>query len=219
MRDSLRLQAGIALAALAFAGACQAAGSLDHNRYKWRDAQGNLHYGDTLPAEAARLGYEIVNPQGLVVKRVERAKTPEELAAARAAATREQAARTEAEERARADAQLLAGYPEERDLRRAQQQKLELLEQQVVAARISLRSQEQTLADSLARAAEVERTNRGLPEAEAKKLAGLRQQVDNQRLAVNRREAERDAAHENFQLELARYRELRQAAAERSGSR
>jgi hypothetical protein len=218
MPDSLRLHAAVALLALALAGAGQAAGNLDHNRYKWRDAQGNLHYGDTLPADAARLGYEIVNPQGLVIKRVERAKTPEELAAAKAVAAREQAARAKAEELARADAQLLAGYPEERDLRRAQQQKLELLEQQVAAARVSLRSQEQTLADSLARAADAERTNRGLPEAEASRLAALRQQVVNQRLTVNRREAERAAAEEDFERELARYRELRQAATGRDAS-
>src|SRR5690606_28262313 len=42
----------------------------DHNRYKWRDAQGNLHYSDSLPAEAARMGYEVVNSHGIVIKRV-----------------------------------------------------------------------------------------------------------------------------------------------------
>lgn len=217
MPDSLRPHAGLALALL-LAGACQAAGGLDHNRYKWRDAEGNLHYGDTLPAEAARFGYEVVNPQGLVVKRVQRAKTPEELAADKAAAARQQAATAKAEERARADAQLLAGYPAERDLKRAQQQKLELLEQQVVAARISLRSQEQTLADSLARAADAERADRELPAAEAKKLAELRRQVDTQRAVVSRREAEREAARESFVQELARYRELTQAASRRDDS-
>src|SRR5690606_35693993 len=92
--------------------ACGSANAADHNRYKWRDAEGNLHYSDSLPAEAARLGYEIVNSQGIVVKRVQRAKTKDELAAAKVLAEREKAEREAAEVRARTDAQLLSGYPD-----------------------------------------------------------------------------------------------------------
>ncbi len=205
------IRSGIALAALLAAGVCLAAGQADHNRYKWRDAAGNLHYADTLPADAARLGYEIVSPQGIVIKRVERAKTPEEVAADKASAATDKAARSAQEQRQRADTQLLAGYPEERDLERAQKQKLELLDQQVVAAQISLRSQEQTLADALAQAAEAERTERGLPAAQAKQLSDLRLQVDAQRQVVSRRIAEREAARSAFAQELARYRELKSA--------
>lgn len=202
------------LAAVVASNACTAAGVLDHNRYKWRDANGNLHYGDALPAEAARLGYEVVSPQGIVVKRVERAKTGTEQAAAKAELAKAQAERERSEASARADSQLLAGYPEEADLARAQRQKLELLEQQVTAAQLSLRSQEQILADLLGRAAEVERSDQALPEAQATQLANMRKQVDNQRLTVMRRESERDRAHAAFERETARYRELKARIAE-----
>lgn len=204
-----------ALAIVPAAYACAAAPGLDHNRYKWRDAAGNLHYSDALPAEAARLGYEVVSPRGVIVKRVERQKTPEELATAQAALAQDQAARSEREARARADAQLLAGYPEETDLTRAQHQKLELLEQQITSAQVSLRNQEQTLADALGRAAEAERGNKTLPEAQARQLEQLRKQVDNQRLTVVRRENERAQALANFESETARYRELKAQLAER----
>lgn len=202
-------------AAILAANAASAAGVLDHNRYKWRDANGNLHYTDALPAEAARLGYEVVSPQGIIIKRVERAKTSAELAAAKAelAASQVERDRTDASERA--DAQLLAGYPEEVDLARAQHQKMELLEQQVIAAKLSLRSQEQTLADLLGRAAEVERNEKALPEAQARELANMRKQVDSQRLTVMRRENERDNAHAAFENETARYRELKARILER----
>ena len=56
------------------ASLAQAAGT-GHTQYKWRDASGALHYSDSLPPEAAKSGYEVVNGQGLVIKRVERAKT------------------------------------------------------------------------------------------------------------------------------------------------
>ena len=46
-----------------------------HNRYKWTDGEGNLHYSDALPPEAVKYGYEIVSPQGVVIKHVDRPKT------------------------------------------------------------------------------------------------------------------------------------------------
>ena len=201
------------LAAAASASAC-AAGDLDHNRFKWHDAAGNLHYSDALPPEAAKFGYEVVSPQGLIVKRIERTKTAAELSAAKVALATTQAERNAADAHTRADQQLLNGYPAESDLKRMQQQKLEMLDQQVSAARISLRSQEQTLADLLSRAAEAERGGKTLPEAQATQLAKMRKQVDDQRLALERRQGDRGNARAQFETETARYRELKAKLAE-----
>ena len=75
------------LSALLLIGAVSlAADAADRLRYKWRDEAGNLHYSDSVPPEATRLGYEVVNQQGVVIRRVERAKTEAELAAAKATA-------------------------------------------------------------------------------------------------------------------------------------
>lgn len=181
----------------------------DHNRYKWRDANGNLHYSDSLPAGAARFGYEIVNPQGIVIRRVEREKTAAELAAAKVVAAREKAEREAAEARERADEQLLSNYPEEEDLQRAHTQRIEMLDQQVNAARISLRNQEQTLAQLLGNAADAERAGKTLSRREVGQIAGMRRQVDAQRAMVERREAERNDAAVRFTGEMERYRELK----------
>ena len=183
--------------------------SQDHNRFKWRDAQGNLHYSDSVPAEATRLGYDIVNPQGLVVKHVERAKTDAESAAAKSEAAKAAAVRRIAEQHARDDEQLLSNYPQEDDLRYAQKQQREMLDQQVKAADASLRNQEQSLADLLDRAAEAERTGKELPADQVSQLARMRKQVDNQRMAVSQRESERDKASSHFEDEIAHYRELK----------
>lgn len=189
-------------------GAMAAAGQRDHNRYKWRDAKGELHYADALPPEASRFGYDIVNPQGIVVKHVEREKTAGELADAKAQAAQAQAERRVAEQRAREDEQLLSNYPDEADLKRAQQQQYDMLDQQVKAAAASLRNQEQALADLLDRAAETERTGKELSAEQAKQLARMRQQVDEQRTTVASRERERDEASAKFETEVAHYREL-----------
>lgn len=207
------------LLAAAFATACAvpalaADTTADRNRYKWHDAAGNLHYGDSLPPDAARLGYEILNPQGVVIKRIDRAKTADELAAAKVEQKRVQAERDAADARARADAQLLSGYPTEADLVRSQQQKLDLLDQQATTARIGLRNQEQTLGELLTQAADAERSGKPLPDVQARQLAAMRKQVDDQRLAVARQERERDEARRTFGNEVARYRELKAKAAD-----
>lgn len=206
--------------ALALAGMTAAAAEkTGRNQYKWRDAGGALHYSDALPAEAAQFGYEVVNAQGVVIRRVERARTAEEKAAAKAELAKAQALREEADARARTDAQLLSAYPAESDLKRAQQQKLDLLDQQVNAARISLRSQEQALTDQLAHAAEMERNGKTLPDAQARQLAQTQKQVDSQRAALARREAERAAAAAKFDAEAERYRDLKAKLAQRAPAR
>ena len=56
------------------AASAMAAGSV---RYKWRDAEGNLHYTERLPSVAGVRVYEVINAQGILAKGVEQAKTPE----------------------------------------------------------------------------------------------------------------------------------------------
>lgn len=205
------LAATLAMLAASNAFAAKAPGvkSLDHNRFKWRDAQGNLHYSDSVPPEAAKFGYDIVNPQGIVIKHIDRAKTEAELAASREEAARQAAERRIAEQRARDDEQLLSNYPREDDLKHAQQQELEMLEQQVKAAAASLRNQEQSLADLLDRAAEAERTGKELPAEQATQLGRMRKQVDDQRMTVAQREHDRDEASGHFDAQVEHYRELK----------
>jgi hypothetical protein len=193
----------------AFAAKGSSVKSLDHNRFKWRDAQGNLHYTDSVPPEAARLGYDIVNTQGIVIKHVDRAKTEAELAASKLDAAKQAAERRVAEQRARDDEQLLSNYPREDDLKHAQQQELEMLEQQVKAAAASLRNQEQSLADLLDRAAEAERTGKELPAEQTTQLGRMRKQVDEQRMTVAQREHDRDEASSHFDEQVTHYRELK----------
>ncbi len=83
-------------------------------RYKWKDAQGGLHYTDTLPAEALQNGYDVVDAHGYVVRHVERARTEEERKADAATAATRAAERRHEQEQVQADQQLLNAYPRER---------------------------------------------------------------------------------------------------------
>lgn len=177
-------------------------------RYKWRDAEGNLHYSDALPPDAGKRGYEMINAQGIVIKRVEAAKTPEELAAAKAVAAREQAARADAEARVRKDQQLLAAYPNEQELQRAHQQQLDMLQQNIRSAEIGLQSQERNLAEQLGQAADIEREGKPVPQRIADQIGVTRAQIEAQHRVVDRRVAELEKARLDFAAELEHYRAL-----------
>ncbi len=74
--------------------------------YRWTDAQGIVHYGDSIPAEFAEYPKEVLNERGITVGNLEGKKTDEELAAEKIA--NEQQVKREKQQRA--DQALLATY-------------------------------------------------------------------------------------------------------------
>jgi hypothetical protein len=49
--------------------------------YKWVDEHGVIHYGDHIPPEYATQERQVINKQGVEIRRLEAQKTPEQLAA------------------------------------------------------------------------------------------------------------------------------------------
>jgi hypothetical protein len=186
-----------------------AADSGGHNHYKWRDAQGNLHFDDALPVEALQFGYEVVNASGIVVKRVGRAKTPEELKADEEASARQAAEKHAADEQKKADQQTLAAYPTESELINSQQAQISMLDQNIHATEVSLQSQEKSLTEMLSHAADLDRTGKPVPPSLQSQIDVLRRNVEQQKAYIANKEKEKVTAGKRFEVELARYRELR----------
>jgi len=183
-------------------------------RYKWRDEAGNLHYADSVPPEATRLGYEVVNQQGVVVRRVERAKTAAELAAAKAAADQLAEEKRKADDVARNDAQMLAAYPTEEDLRKSLQAQIDLITQNIQATEVGIASQEKSLAERLVHAAEQERNGKPVPAPVQNQINTLRKGLSDQKAFLERRTADRTAMEKQLVTDLEKYRVLKQRADE-----
>lgn len=179
-------------------------------RYKWRDEAGNLHYADSVPPEATRLGYEVVNQQGVVVRRVERAKTAAELAATKAAAEKLAEEKRKADDAARNDAQMLAAYPSEEDLRKSLQAQIDLITQNIQATEVGIASQEKSLAERLVHAAEQERNGKPVPAPVQKQINTLRTGLTDQKAFLERRTADRAAMEKQLVTDLEKYRVLKQ---------
>jgi len=50
------------------------------NLFKWTDENGKVHYGDHVPPEYATQERKVLNEQGVEMKTLEAAKTPEQIA-------------------------------------------------------------------------------------------------------------------------------------------
>ena len=57
-----------------------AAATEEKKLYKWTDADGNVYYGDSIPAEYAERPKTVLNDQGVAVDELEGKKTEEQLA-------------------------------------------------------------------------------------------------------------------------------------------
>ena len=208
---------GILFAALAlgiaFVATAQQANK--HNRYKWKDAQGNLHYDDALPTEALQFGYDVVNSQGLAVKHVERAKTAVEMKADQETAERQAEQKHATEEQATRDQQQLAAYPDARDLVSAQQAQLDTIDQNIRTTQISLNSQEKSLTDQLTNAANLERNGKPVPAVQQQQIDTLRRNIENQKAYIARKQQEKTDVAKKFEADLTHYRELHAKAQSR----
>ena len=177
--------------------------------YRWTDKDGKIHYTDSLPAEAVKDKQEELNSQGIAIKTIERERTAEEQAAWEAEQAERETLRRAEEEKAKMDSVLTSSYPAESDLRRAYRERFDLIEQSLESARVGIRSQEKSLAELLAHAADLERNGKPVPAQIKDSITRARSQVADQRGYLERRETERTALHAEFDQLLARYRELK----------
>ncbi len=203
---ALPLIAGVLCLAL---GALSPDAQAQRKLYRWTDKDGNVHYTDSLPAEAVKDKQEELNSQGITVKTTERERTAEEQAAWEAEQAEQEKLRAAAEEKAKMDSVLTSSYPSEADLQRAYRERFDLIEQSLESARVGIRSQEKSLAELLDHAADLERNGKVVPAQIKESIRRARSQVAEQRSYLERRESERTALHAEFDRLLARYRELK----------
>lgn len=109
--------------------------------YKWEDAEGNVHYGDAVPADAAEFRKEVKNNRGITVDEIRGRKTAEEIAAEEKAA--ELAMQKELQ--LRADRALLATYQNVAEIEMHRDRRVELFQAQSRVTELYLRNLDRRL--------------------------------------------------------------------------
>lgn len=104
---------------------CVQAGGL----YRWVDSKGEVQYSDVVPPTVAQQGHTELDDQGMTVKTVPAAPTPEQLAALKRQETLAKLRDAEEHEKQRQDAYLLANYANVAELDAVYKSKQDLLDE------------------------------------------------------------------------------------------
>jgi hypothetical protein len=203
MRPAVLIASALVLALLS-------ASAFAQKLYRWVDAEGKVHYTDTLPPEAVNEARDEISRSGTTVNRVDRALTAEERAAQEANAAETARLAAIKAEQDKMDAALTGSYATEADLARAYGERFDLLDQSLEAARVGIRSQERSLEEQLAHAASLERGGKPVPATVQSSIDAARKQVEDQREHLRRREVERENLQAEYDSILQRYRLLKE---------
>jgi Domain of unknown function (DUF4124) len=188
---------------------CSALGTAQAGKlYKWVDANGNVHYSDSVPPEAVDQARKELSDSGLVVKETERAPTPEERAAMEKKKAEEAVLAAKQAEIERQEAIMMAAYTSEADIERARDQKIEMIDRQIESYEASLKSLQSSLTQLNARAAENQRAGRPVSEALAAQIEESKKNVQKQEAAIKQKRIDRAGVSGEFDAELKRYREM-----------
>ena len=178
--------------------------------YKWVDENGQVHYGDKIPPEYANQDREVLNKQGLSVGREEGAETAEE---ARARQEREKQAKA-AEEQAQRDRMLLATYQNVDEIELLRARRLDQIDAQLTIQEQSLTNLKARHAEQVKRASRYQPANKDpkappMPEGMAEDIARAESDIRTQQLNLDKRRKERTALNQQFDADVARFKELR----------
>jgi chromosome segregation ATPase len=206
MRNIARSAAGAALALLLVPMLAAADGAPPKAKtlYRWVDANGNVHFSDVLPADAAKEERQVIDQYGDVRRIMPRQKTDAELQQ-----EREQA--RQARQQADYDQSLLKTYPTIDDLKRAGNDRIETLDGQIQQMQKMVNDSQDRVADLRSKIASAQAGGEAAPDPD------LQRQLDQYETALqhNRENLaqlrqDRQRAEDQYIRDVERYRQLKQ---------
>jgi len=181
--------------------------------YKWTDEHGVVHYGDHVPPEYAKSERAVLNADGVVIRRLEAEKTPEQRAA-------DELRNRDVEARRQHDRFLLTTYTSVRDIEALRDQRLEQIVGQSNAARQYLDSLNTRLSGLQAKAQlykpyNSDGTARRMPDDLAADLVRTVSELRAQNNILLSKQQEHAGVARQFQADIERFADLQSGRAER----
>ena len=183
--------------------------SLAADTYRWKDKEGNIHYGEAVPPEYADQPYDVINDAGMVIEHVEDTTVSETVREQQKEQAQERAPLISKEERARQyDRLLVMQYGSQEEIIQTMVGELAqlgydrtIIEQSRVSTIASIREQ-------IRQAADQQRANLPIPESQQGTIDKLYARLDadaEKSRALDKREAQIRA---RYNKDLERYRHL-----------
>ncbi|CAN0599489.1 unnamed protein product, partial [Ectocarpus sp. 12 AP-2014] len=172
--------------------------------YRYTDENGQMVISNTIPQEASRRGYDILNTQGRVVESVAPAPTPEEIAAREAEEKRQEAQKRQQEQ----DRKLLKRFSHPDQAVSAMHRKVRELESLSQLKRGNISVIVSQLNNEESRAADMERAGREVPETTLKKIRRLEAQVRDIEREIAIQNAEIQDLRDGYEADIRRLEEI-----------
>lgn len=185
--------------------------------YKWVDEDGIVRYSDRMPPQQIKQKHQTLNDQGIVVGTQEAARSPEELAAERAAAAilqQELDTKAAADEKLRLaqynrDRVLLMTFGSVQELEHARENRFEVLNAVIRLINTSLQVTAEKLANLEATAQQQYISkNQRVPGGLAQNIEVFTRKRNNREEQLRIKTDEVIRLNEQFELDIARYRQL-----------
>lgn len=181
-----------------------AATAAEARMYRYMDENGQIVISNTIPQEASRRGYDILNSKGRVIDSVDPAPTAEEIAAREAREQREEAERIQREK----DQALLKRFSHPDQAVRAMHRKIRELESLNQLKRGNISVIVSQLDNEEGRAADMERAGRDIPESMLEKIRRLEAQIHDIEQEIASQKAEIQSLRDDFEADIRRLETL-----------
>jgi hypothetical protein len=177
--------------------------------YRWVDDQGNVHYSDVMPPTEVEKGHIQLSPQGLPVRAVPPAKTPEQIRRERELARLRAEQQRMLEQQRADDRVLLNTFHSVDDLIMTRDGNLSDIDTLIQVKKGNIRRQQNWLTKLRADAADLERKGENVPGALEARITGTEHAIEQALAAIVEREQQKQEIRRRFDRDLKRLRQLK----------
>jgi predicted RNase H-like nuclease (RuvC/YqgF family) len=174
------------------------------NMYRYTDDNGQIVISSTIPQEATKRGYDILNDNGRVIDTIPPAPTEEEIAAREAEKQRQK----ELAEQREKDRALLKRFSHPDQAVKAMHRKIRELEGLIQLKRGNISVISSQLDNEQSRAANMERAGREIPEATLEKIRRLESQIRDIEREITSQTQEIEELRKAFEADIERLEEV-----------
>jgi hypothetical protein len=197
------------LSVITFATLLLAATAANAERtFKWVDAQGNTHYGDRVPLQAAAQQRQEINEQGRTLKTYAEPGSQEAIAEQRRLAALEYEQKQHSDEQSHRDSELLSRYASETDILIARDSELDAIEEFVRMTNIRIESLQKRLAELTGEAANYEGRGKPVPEFVQHQTTLIQEQINQNKDIISSKQAEIESVSKRYAADIAHYQSL-----------
>ena len=176
--------------------------------YRYVNDNGNLVIDNDVPPELAHKGYDVINKNGRLIRKVEPQLTGDALIVVKAEKRRQEAAEKQRLAQEQYDMSLLRRYSFISDIEAEKKRKIREMEISVSILKGNLNTVRTELEGEYEKAARLERAGRKPSEDLLSRIAILEKKITTTEDMLNKRRAARDITSLEYQQSIERFKEL-----------